>query len=73
MLVHYVTKIEEPYKFTICIDYSKSLFDLSKFLLSLENTENKRFMKDIEILVDKNEWMNKEGILLAWSQKLGTQ
>jgi hypothetical protein len=61
VLVHCVTIAEEPYMFTICIDYSKSPFDLPEFLHSLQNTEYERLLKDIERSVDRNEWVNKQG------------
>ena len=53
--------------FTVCIDYSKSPFDLPEFLKSLENTEYERLMKDVEKLVDKGEWVNKQGLPLKAS------
>ena len=65
MLVHCVTTIEEPYMFTICVDYSKSLFDLTTFLKSLENYEYETFMKEIEDHIDRKEWLNKEGLPLS--------
>ena len=65
MLVHCVTIDEEPYMFTICIEYSKSPFDLTEFLKTLENSQYKRLMKDIKASVDKKEWMNKEGCPLG--------
>ena len=67
VLMHCVTIAEEPYMFTICIDYSKSPFDLPEFLKSLENTEYERLMKDVEKLVDKGEWVNKQGLPLKAS------
>ena len=53
MLVHCVTIDEEPYMFTICIEYSKSPFDLTEFLKTLENSQYERLMKDIKALMDK--------------------
>ena len=64
VLVHCMTINEDPYMFTICIEYSKSPFDLTVFLKSLENSQYKRLMKDIEALVDKKEWVIKEGLPL---------
>ena len=64
VLVHCMTIDEEPYMFTICIEYSKSPFDLTEFLKSLENSAYTRLMKDIEKSVDKKEWVNKEGLPL---------
>ena len=40
---------EEPYMFTIYVEYSKSLFDLRVFLKSLENSAYKGLMKDIKV------------------------
>ena len=37
VLVHCVMIDEEPYMFTICIEYSKSPFDLTEFMKTLEN------------------------------------
>ena len=48
VLVHCMMTSEEPYMFTICIEYSKSPFDLTIFLKSLENSEYKGLMKEIE-------------------------
>ena len=64
VLVHCVTIGEDPYIFTICIDYKKSPFDLPKFLQNLENIEYEKLMKDIERSMDKKEWVNKQGLLL---------
>ena len=55
VLVHCVTIDEEPYMFTICIEHSKSPFDLTEFLKTLENSQYERLMKDIEVSVDKKE------------------
>ena len=55
---------EDPYMFTICIEYSKSPFNLTVFLKSLENSQYKRLMKDIEASVDKKKWVTKEGLPL---------
>ena len=65
MLIHRVRTIEEPYMFTICVDYSKSPFNLTIFLKSLENLEYEALMKEIEDQVDKKEWLNKEGFPLS--------
>ena len=64
VLVHCVTINEDLYMFTICIEYNKSLFDLTKFLRSLENLAYGRLMKEIKQAVDKKEWVNKEGLPL---------
>ena len=48
LLIHCVTTIEEPYMFIIYVDISKSPFDLIVFLKSLENSEYKALMKEIE-------------------------
>ena len=64
VLVHCVTIGEDPYMFTICIDYRKNPFDLPEFLQSLENTEYEKLMKDIERSVDKKEWVNRQGLPL---------
>jgi hypothetical protein len=48
--------------FTICVDYSKSPFDLTVFLKSLENFEYEALMKEVEEQVDKKQWLNKEGL-----------
>jgi hypothetical protein len=61
VLVHCVTTTEEPYMFTICVEYKFSPFDLSVFLRSLENSEYEALMKEIEAQVDNKEWLNKEG------------
>ena len=63
-LVHCMTIDEDPYMFTICIEYSKSPFDLIEFLRSLENSAYERLMKEIEQAVDKKKWVNKEGLPL---------
>ena len=64
MLVHCVIIDEDPYMFTICIEYSKSPFDLIEFLRSLENSAYERLMKEIEQAVDKKKKVNKEGLPL---------
>ena len=64
VLVHYMTTYEKAYMFTICVEYSKSPFDLTVFLKSLENLAYKRLMKDIKDSVDKKKWVNKEGLPL---------
>ena len=70
--VHCVTINEEPYMFTIYIEYNKSPFDLTVFLKSLENSQYERLMKDIEASVDKKEWVDKDGLQLnVWLRKLG--
>jgi hypothetical protein len=48
VLFHYMTTTEEPYMFTICVDYSKNPFDLTIFLKSLENSEYVPLMNEIE-------------------------
>ena len=63
VLIPYVMIDEEPYMFTICIEYSKSPFDLTVFQKSLENSAYERVLKDIEHTIDKKEWVNKEGLL----------
>ena len=68
MLVHCVTINEDPYMFTICMVYNKSPFDLTVFLKSLENLAYKRLLKEIEQVVDKKEWINKEGLPLNASR-----
>jgi hypothetical protein len=65
VLIHCVMTTEEPYMFTICVEYSKSPFDLTVFLKSLENSEYVPLMKEIEDQVDKKEWLNKEGLPLG--------
>ena len=64
VLVHCVTIKEDPYMFTIYIEYNKSPFDLTVFLRSLENSQYKRLIKDIEASMDKKEWVTKEGLPL---------
>ena len=64
VLIHCITIDEDPYMFTICIEYSKSPFDLIVFLKSLENSQYKRLMKDIKALVDKKDWVTKDGLPL---------
>ena len=64
VLVHCMTIDEEPYMFTICIEYSKSPFDLTKFLKSLENSAYERLLREIKQVVDKKEWVNKEKLSL---------
>jgi hypothetical protein len=61
VLIHCVTTIEDQYIFTICVD-SKSPFDLTVFLKSLENSDYEALMKEIEEHVDKKKWLNKEGL-----------
>ena len=65
MLVYYVTTDEELYMFTIYVEYSKSPCDLTIFLKSLENSAYKGFMKDIEVQVDRKEWLNKDRLPLG--------
>ena len=48
--------------FTIYINYSKSSFDLTVFLKSLENSNYEVLMKEVEEQVDKKQWLNKEGL-----------
>jgi hypothetical protein len=62
ILIHCVTTIGEPYMFTIYLDYNISPFDLLVFLKSLENSDYKSLMKEIEEHVDKKKWLNKEGL-----------
>ena len=62
VLVQCMTNDEEPYMFT---NYNKSPFDLIVFLKNLKNSKYKGLMKDIEIQVDKNEWLNKDGLPLG--------
>jgi hypothetical protein len=57
-----VTTTEDQYMFTICLDYSKSPFDLTVFLKSLENSDYEALIKEIEDQVDKKKWVNKEGL-----------
>ena len=64
VLVLCITTDEEPYMFIICVEYSKSPFNLTVFLKSLENSAYKGLMKDIEVQVDRKEWLNKDGLLL---------
>ena len=64
VLVHCMTIDEEPYMFTIYIEYNTSPFDLTIFLKSLENLAYERFLKDIEDAMDKKEWVSKEGLPL---------
>jgi hypothetical protein len=61
VLIHCVTTTEEPYMFTIYVEYKFSPFDLFVFLRSLENSEYEALMKEIEAQVDNKEWLNKEG------------
>jgi hypothetical protein len=56
-----MTTTDEPYMFTICVEYKFSPFDLSVFLRSLENSDYETLMKEIEAQVDNKEWLNKEG------------
>jgi hypothetical protein len=53
ILIHCMTTTEDPYMFTICLDYNKSPFDLTVFLRSLENSIYKALMKEIKDQVDK--------------------
>jgi hypothetical protein len=62
VFIHCVTTTNEPYMFTICVDYSKCPFHLPIFLKSLENSDYKSLMKEIEDQVDKKKWLNKEGL-----------
>jgi hypothetical protein len=62
VLVHCMTTTDEPYMFTIYMDYNKSPFDLTVFLTNLENSDYKALMKEIEDHVDKKQWLNKEGL-----------
>jgi hypothetical protein len=59
VLIHCVTTTEDQYMFTICVDYSKSPFDLTVFLKSLENSDYEALMKEVEEQVDKKQWLNK--------------
>ena len=43
-----MTTTEDQYMFTICVDYSKSPFDLIVFLKNLENFDYEALMKEIE-------------------------
>jgi hypothetical protein len=65
MLIHCVTTTEEPYMFTICVEYCRSPFDLTVFLKSLRNSEYVALMNETEDQVDKKEWLNKEGLPLG--------
>jgi hypothetical protein len=47
--VHCETTMEEPYVFTISIDYKKAPFFLSHFLQSMENSRYEPLMKEIEL------------------------
>ena len=64
VLIHCVMIAEDPYMFTICIEYNKSPFDLTVFLRSLQNSQYERLMKEIEESVDKKEWVTKDGLPL---------
>jgi hypothetical protein len=57
--------IDEPYIFTICVDYSICPFHLLVFLKSLEKSDYKSLMKEIEEQVDKTKWLNKEELLFG--------
>ena len=57
-----MTTTEDQYMFTICVDYSKSPFDLIVFLKNLENFDYEALMKEIEEQVDKKKWLNKKGL-----------
>jgi hypothetical protein len=52
VLIHCETRGDEPYMFTICIEYSKSPFHLPTFLKSLENTDYKSLMREVQEQVD---------------------
>jgi hypothetical protein len=75
ILIHCVTTIDDPYMFTICVDYSICLFDLPVFLKSLENSDYKSLMTEIEDQVDKKKWL-KEGLpfkakaMASWVKQL---
>ena len=65
VLVHYMRTDEEPYMFTIYVEYRKNPFDLTIFLKSLDTSAYEGLMKDIKVEVDKKEWLNKEGLPLS--------
>ena len=65
MLVHCMTTTEEPYMFIICVDYSKSPFDLTVFLKNLKNSKYQKLMKEIEDQEDRKEWLNKKELPLG--------
>ena len=65
VLVHCMMTNEEPYMFTICVEYNKSPFNFTVFLKSLENSAYKGFIKDIEVQIDKREWLNKDKLPLG--------
>jgi hypothetical protein len=62
--IHYETTMDEPYLFTISIDYKKTPFYLSYLLQSMENSCYKSLMKEIELQMNKKMWLNKEGLPL---------
>ena len=62
VLKHCVTTTKDQHMFTICVDYSKSPFDLTIFFKSLGNSNYEALMKEIEEHVDKKKWLNKEGL-----------
>jgi hypothetical protein len=53
LLIHCVTTTDDPYIFTICVDYSICPFDLQVFLKNLENSDYESLMKEIEDQMDK--------------------
>ena len=48
VFIHCMTTTEDQYMFTICLDYNKSPFDLTVFLKSLENSNYKALIEEIE-------------------------
>ena len=60
--IHCKTIEEDPYMFTICVEYAKATFHLLIFLKSLENSKHESLLKEVEKQVDKKMWLNKEGL-----------
>jgi hypothetical protein len=60
--IHCKTTMEEPYFFTISVDYEKAPFYLPHFLQSMQNPWYESLMKEIEVQVYRKMWVNKEGL-----------
>ena len=58
--IHCKTTMEEPYFFTISVDYKKASFYLPHFMQSMENLWYESLMKEIEVQVHRKMWINKK-------------
>jgi hypothetical protein len=59
---------KDQYHFAVCIDSAVIPFHLSPFLESLEPTPYRSEIKELEKMMDNNEWKNANGTPLTWKR-----